>query len=402
MIFRSRFRLAIVAGSFAVAGCDDTGSTNGEQQIAGSQTGTGGLLVGFGSGGVSTVGTGATAGSAGSTTSGGTGGTPASGGVPIGPGGSTGSGGSPTGTGGSAGTGGSPTGTGGSVGSGGSPIGTGGSAGTGGAPASGGADGGSTHECGVFAAVADLAKPGPFTASNAAEGVNCQIYRPTTLGQGGVRHPVILWANGTGGPTFVYGAAFDYWVSHGFIVAAGNSSNGQGSGAEMLACLDYLTTQNGAAGSPYQGKVCVTRVGASGHSQGGGGALMAGRDARLTATAPLMPYIAQGFGGFDTASITAQHGPMLLLSGTADTIAPPDTNQKPVFDTTNVPVFWANLVGGDHVAVSLNGLDTYRNVMLAWYRLVLMGDESFRSMFYGPSCTLCADAAWKVQRKGIN
>lgn len=215
-----------------------------------------------------------------------------------------------------------------------------------------------------------------------------------------MRHPVILWGNGTSGPTFVYAAAFAYWASYGFIVAAGNSVNGQGSGAEMLSCLDYVTKQSTTAGSAYQGKVC-DRVGASGHSQGGGGALMPGQDARITTTAPLMPYIAQGFGGFDTASIMNQKGPMLLLSGTADTIAPPATNQQPVFDKTNVPVFWANLVGGDHVAVSLNGLTTYREAMLAWYRLQLMGDETFRSKFYGASCGLCVDTAWQIQRKGI-
>jgi predicted dienelactone hydrolase len=301
------------------------------------------------------------------------------------------------GTGGSIGTGGAPSATGGSSGTGGAPDGTGGNGGTGGT-----GTGGAAGACGAFAPVADLASNGPLTTMNAAEGTNCQIYRPTTLGGGGVKHPVILWGNGTAGPTLVYAAAFDYWASHGFIVAAGNSSNGQGSGAEMLGCLDYVTKQNSTPGSPYEGKVCTSRVGASGHSQGGGGALMAGQDPRLTVTAPLMPYIAQGFGGFDTASITKQHGPMLLLSGTADTIAPPATNQQPVFDTTNVPVFWANLVGGDHVAVSLNGLTTYKNAMLAWYRLHLMGDESFRKMFYGPSCTLCVDSAWQVQRKGIN
>jgi len=30
-----------------------------------------------------------------------------------------------------------------------------------------------------------------------------------------------------------------------------------------------------------------------------------------------------------------------------------------------------------------------------------MGDESARSLFYGASCGLCADATWQVQKKGI-
>jgi len=73
-----------------------------------------------------------------------------------------------------------------------------------------------------------------------------------------------------------------------------------------------------------------------------------------------------------------------------------------VFDTTNVPVFWGNMVNGNHVTVSLDGLATYREVMLAWYRLHLMGDETFRSKFYGAGCGLCTDTAWQVQRKNIN
>jgi len=66
-----------------------------------------------------------------------------------------------------------------------------------------------------------------------------------------------------------------------------------------------------------------------------------------------------------------------------------------------VPVFWANLVNGDHVTVSF-GIPTYREPMLAWFRLQLLGDAAFRGMFYGPSCSLCTDSAWIVQRKDIN
>jgi hypothetical protein len=268
--------------------------------------------------------------------------------------------------------------------------------------AAAGTGGASGSTASLFPVVKDLSMNGPFAFTQQAEGPDCTIWRPTNLGEGGVRHPVIIWGNGTGGPIFVYAAAFEYWASHGFIVAGANVSDGQGDGVEMLACLDYLHQQDVTDGSPYKGKVDRNHTGASGHSQGGGGALMAGRDPRLTATAPLMPYIAQGFGGFDRASISDQKGAMLLLSGTADTIAPPAMHQQPVFEMTNVPVVWANLMGGDHVAVSLNGLETYREIMLAWYRLQLMGDESFRDRFYGAKCGVCMDGMWSVQRRMIN
>ena len=219
------------------------------------------------------------------------------------------------------------------------------------------------------------------------------VLRPATLGEKGLRHPVIIWGMGTGGFN-TYQAAFDLWASHGFVVAAALQGNGQGSGAEMLGCLEFVCSE-------YAPNIDCTRVGASGHSQGGGGAIMTGQDKRVISTAPVQPYIQQGFGGFDQASIPKQTGAMLLLSGTADTIAVPAQNQQPVFETTNVPVFWGNLVDGNHVTEGINGIAGYRAIVLEWFGLQLMGDATQRSKFFGSNCTYCGDNKWMVQRKDI-
>lgn len=274
---------------------------------------------------------------------------------------------------------------------------------SGGAPAHGtvAADGSAPHGGSAtgtpFPPIGDPTMNGSFATNSPqgqAEGPDCEVHRPATLGENGLRHPVIVWGMGTGGFN-TYQAAFDLWASNGFVVAAGLLGNGQGSGQEMLGCLAYVC-------STYAPNVDCTRVGASGHSQGGGGAIMAGQDPRVITTAPVMPYITQGFGGFDTASIPKQIGPMLLLSGTADTIAVPAQHQQPVFDGTNVPVFWANLVGGNHVTTGIDGIASYKVIVLEWFRLRLMGDESFRSKFYGADCGYCSDSTWQVQRKGID
>ena len=210
---------------------------------------------------------------------------------------------------------------------------------------------------------------------------------------------MIVWGNGTGTPTvIVYEWLFNQWASHGFIVAAANTSSA-GTGKEMIACLDWVEAQNSVAGSPYQGHVAMGDAASSGHSQGGGGAIMAGRDPRFRATVPFMAYT-QGL-GHDPASQSEQHGPMLLMSGGQDTIAPPDANQKPVFQNSNVPTFWGILAGADHVTFALGGIKGYLAPSTAWLRLHLMCDESARSMFYGASCSLCKDASWTVQRKSI-
>ena len=49
--------------------------------------------------------------------------------------------------------------------------------------------------------------------------------------------------------------------------------------------------------------------------------------------------------------------------------------------------------------IGLDGAAGYKQVVLAWFRLQLMDDPDFRSMFYGADCTLCKDALWQVQRK---
>jgi hypothetical protein len=128
---------------------------------------------------------------------------------------------------------------------------------------------------------------------------------------------------------------------------------------------------------------------------------MTGRDARITATAPLQPYILGGLGGFQSSSIAEQKGPMFLMSGSDDTIATPSANQEPVFEETNVPVFWGNLEGATHTGTAIGNIGGYRGPATAWFRLHLMGDESARSLFYGASCGLCSNSSWQVERRGI-
>jgi hypothetical protein len=298
------------------------------------------------------------------------------------------------GTGGAAGTAGTGgTGTGGTRGTGGAAgsAGTGGTGGSGGSGASG------------FPPVTDFAAPGPFAVTQTSGGPSCTIHRPTDAALGGpsknLAHPVITWGNGTGATPSVYQGVLRHWATHGFIVTAANSTN-TGDATEMIGCLEWILEQNTVSG-PYMGRVDTSKIGVSGHSQGGGGTLMTGRDVRITATAPLQPYILAGLGGFQSSSIAQQQGPMFLMSGSADTIATPSANQQPVFDDTNVPVFWGTLQGATHTGTAIGNIGDYRGPATAWFRLHLMGDESARSWFYGASCGLCSDPSWRVQRRGI-
>ncbi len=251
-----------------------------------------------------------------------------------------------------------------------------------------------------FPAVDDFAAAGPFEVLREPTDAGCTVYRPKTLGEEGRLHPVIIWGNGTGTPTVeVYAGFFSHWASHGFIVAAAHTPTA-GSGTEMLACLTWVEAQRRLAGSPYEGHVDLGNVGASGHSQGGGGAVVVGQDPRVRATVPFQAWT--GSPAHMAGAEMRQTGPMFLVSGDADVIAAPDANQRPIFEGSNVPTFWATLAGGDHVTIALGSVAAYLGPSLAWFRLHLLGDESARTVFYGKDCKLCTDPKWTSQRKQID
>jgi hypothetical protein len=251
---------------------------------------------------------------------------------------------------------------------------------------------------GSFPPVADFAERGPFETIVEDSPADCEIYRPAVLGEAGRRHPVIIWGNGTTAWPAIYEGGLDHWASHGFIVAAANTSNA-GTGEEMLDCLDWVYAENDRAGSPYEGNVDLEGAGSSGHSQGGGGCIMTGRDPRVTVTAPLQPYVL--LFGHEPESQSEQNGPMFLASGGKDAIATIEANQIDVFEAANVPVFWATDDDADHFA-PMGDMDDYRGPITAWFRLHLMGDETARDLFYGPSCELCGEDGWTIERKYID
>ena len=228
---------------------------------------------------------------------------------------------------------------------------------------------------------------GPYTTTSGSAGFSCEMYRPSNLDQG---HPVILWGNGTGASPGVYSGGLEHWASWGFVVIAASTSN-PGSGEEMLGCLDYLEDSSLASSIDF------SNVGASGHSQGGGGTIMAARDDRITATAPMQPYIL-GL-GHETSSQRQQTAPMLLMSGGSDAIAGSTLNQAPVFRRVDVPVFWGTLDGASHFETT-GDFGGFKPLSTAWFLYQLKGDQDAGELFTGP-CTACDLDDWDVERKGL-
>ena len=319
-----------------------------------------------------------------------------------GAGGVTGTGGAATtGTGGQAGgaTGAGGRGINGSGGQGGSSTGAGGGTTT-------GADAGTACTVGAWPA-ADPSVTGPFAtttennvgpaAGQGADGgapVAFTLFRPTDLAQGGLCHPVITWGNGTGTTPSIYRILLTHLASHGFVVIASNSPNvAQGNPPPMVAGVTWVLQQNADPTSVMYQRIDTTHVGATGHSQGGFATTTAGTDSHILTIAPIA-------GATATKNL---HGPALLLCGGMDTTVPCSTVMNSFTGITNQPVMLADQLAATHggwVSFRAGTLNPYEVAVTAWMRLQLMGDTSLRSMFYGPSCTLCTNAAiWQVMQK---
>jgi hypothetical protein len=229
-----------------------------------------------------------------------------------------------------------------------------------------------------------FADAGPFAVTVTPEAQHT-YYSPTELGSRGcTRHPVILWGNGTWTTPDVYDQLLRHLASHGFIVAAANTSNA-GSGIEMRAGLDNLTRFNGQSGHRFYQKVDLTRVGTTGHSQGGGGALETAKDARVKVAAPMAPFLGSQTG-------LQSDDVLLFFAGTNDTWIPP-AGVRARYQGISNPAAYAEYREANHFLFAASA-GPFRAPLTAWMRWHLMGDTTARGMFVGANCTLCNDQAW--------
>ncbi|MCG8920406.1 acetylxylan esterase [Actinokineospora sp. PR83] len=225
---------------------------------------------------------------------------------------------------------------------------------------------------------------GPFAVTVETGAPDTTIYRPASLGACGT-YPVIVWGNGTGVGPNTYDGLLRHLASHGFVVAAAKTANA-GSGREMLAGLDYLATRNSTPGDVYAGKVNLTRVGATGHSQGGGGAIAAGADPRVDTVVPIEPG--------PLGDVAKLHGPAFFLAGQDDNVVPAETLVYPRYQRADqVAAVYGELAAATHLTATGDG-GGFRGPVTAWFRARLLGDQRAAAQFAGANCGYCAADIW--------
>jgi hypothetical protein len=222
------------------------------------------------------------------------------------------------------------------------------------------------------------------------------MFRPKDMAQGGLCHPVITWGNGTGSTPTMYKVLLNNLASHGFVVIGSNSPNvAQGNPAPMIAGVNWVIQQNEDSSSPLFHRIDTKNIGATGHSQGGMATSQASGNALITASVPICGTMTQ----------RSLHGPAMFFCGGADTLVGCSGAQNALTAVTTLPAMYAEYVTADHgswMSFMGNKPSAVESAITAWMRVHLMGDTALRSWFYGASCKLCTDSAWKIAQKNMD
>jgi hypothetical protein len=207
-------------------------------------------------------------------------------------------------------------------------------------------------------------------------------------------HPVVAWGNGTTVTGYqVYQFYNQNAASWGMVVIASDNSN-VGSGVYHKAAIDYMAKQNTDSSSIFYQKLS-TRVGTSGHSQGGIGATVG---AGLIGSNCEAEVCIAGGGAVQKTNA------FICLTGSAD-IA--EASCTATYQAAPGQAFLADWDGGDHFTTETvagyiagqPGTIQLMRLYAAWFRCFLADDQVACKLFEGgaPSnCGICKDPGWHV------
>ncbi|MEU4238497.1 dienelactone hydrolase family protein [Actinoplanes sp. NPDC026619] len=233
------------------------------------------------------------------------------------------------------------------------------------------------------------ASQGPYAVSQS------RVTGASGFGGGTVYYPTST-ADGTFGGVAIAPGFTEYWsqiswlgpriASHGFVVIGIDTlttlDQPDQRGDELLAALNYLTTQSDA-----RSRVDASRLAVAGHSMGGGGSLEASRDRpSLQAAVPLAPWDS-------TKSWTDIKVPTLIIGAQNDSIAPVASHAIPFYNSIPAATekAYTELRGASHLfPLSVNTVTGRMSV--AWLKRFVDNDTRYDQFICpGPTGTDISD-----------
>ena len=205
---------------------------------------------------------------------------------------------------------------------------------------------------------------GPFAVTvDGNAGAGSTVFRPTNLGQGGVKHPIFVWGTGATSTPAQYRDHFSRMASHGFVIISPNT--GSVTAGRLTQSLNWIVAQNSAAGI-YNGKLNTSKIAMGGHSLGSTSTF----DAERTAT-NLTTTIHIAGGSFDGQGSSKVKTPTAYICGSTDFALTNCQRDYQNMRAGGQPLFFSVMQGVDHIQAARRALPA----MIAWLRWHLAGEN---------------------------
>ncbi|MFE8015083.1 alpha/beta hydrolase family protein [Streptomyces antibioticus] len=195
-----------------------------------------------------------------------------------------------------------------------------------------------------------------LTVSASGRSYSARVWYPgTTAGANAPvatgTHPGLAFGHGFFQGIGQYESLLRHYASWGVITVAPKSQGGlfpshTAFADDLNAALTWLTAQNGTAGSRFAGAVSTDRLALSGHSMGGGAALVAASRNPAVATVSTLAAAET-----NPSAVTASGSltiPVQYVGGSADTIAKVADHQRKMYDAKQSATQLRVITGGFH------------------------------------------------------
>lgn len=228
-------------------------------------------------------------------------------------------------------------------------------------------------------------KPIPSGVKTLTDG-NKKVYYPAALEAVNKQYPVVVWANGTGCATDTYDKLLNKIAEGGYIVVA-DSSVMTADGTAQIDSIDYIIGKNSDSNSVFCGKVDSSKIGATGHSQGGRSSVNAAqKDSRIKCIVSIA-------GASSKEEASGLKTPALFLTGTADMVVVSSQWCKPSYDASAGRAVYASLKGGVHTTCMSNP-EKVSGYVVSWFDAYLKNDSAAKAKFQNGGA-LSKDSAWQ-------
>lgn len=239
------------------------------------------------------------------------------------------------------------------------------------------------------------------------------VYRPADLAAFPARDslPVLVWGNGgCSRDSATFAGYLSTIASHGFLVLSTTlvegAEPGRQTAQDLVAAIDWAEEENARPGAELNGKVDLDNIAAMGQSCGGMLAISAATDPRVDTVGAFNTGVSAPGGNTPPGSATTDdlaklHGPALYINGHERDFMYEGSRAN--FDMiTHVPAFYGARHGGGHLASFLHpGGGEFANLSADWLLYQLKGNRQARATFVGDNCSLCSNANWDVDSKGL-